>query len=123
MSAVMVYEQLSNRGESPCGKPVIGRVYTNSLRPAVMLGRGATSRVATEASSGSTSYFFASVRNTCFSCLTLSGYLAATSSHCVQSLVRSYSSQVTLFNGSGLTAPMTSHGGRMTFVLSIQPSL
>ena len=40
----------------------------------------------------------------------------------VQSLVRSYSSQVTLFAGSGLAAPTVSHGGRMTFVLAIQPS-
>jgi hypothetical protein len=45
---------LSTLGASPFGVPIIGRFQTNSVRPAVMLGRGVTRRVATEASSGST---------------------------------------------------------------------
>lgn len=52
-----------------------------------MLGRGAATRVATDASRGSTSYLRASVANNSFISFTFSGYLAATS--CVQSLVKS----------------------------------
>jgi hypothetical protein len=51
----------------------------------MMLGLGAARRDATDALSGSTWYFFASVRKMSFISFTLSGYLLATSSHCVQS--------------------------------------
>ena len=91
-SALKVYEALRMLGASPFGVPVISPDQVKTLRPAVRLGRGATSRVATEASSGSTWYFFASAQNRSSSSLSFSGYLAATFSDCVQSLLRSYSS-------------------------------
>src|SRR5881296_3111364 len=105
-------------GASPFGVPVISPNQANWLRPAARLGRGATTRVATVASSGRTWYLFASTQNSCSSSLTLSGYFAATSSNCVQSLLRSYSSYEKLA-GSWLTFPATSHGGRITLVLAI----
>ena len=79
-------------GASPFGVPVISPDQVNCVRPAARLGRGATSRVAKEASSGRTWYLSASTQNRFSSSLSLSGYLAATLSYCVQSLVRSYSS-------------------------------
>jgi hypothetical protein len=91
------------------------------VRPAARLGRGAASRVATVASSGRTWYFSASSQSNGSSSLSFSGYLAATSSNCVQSLARSYSSYGKPA-GSWLTAPATTHGGRTTLVLAIQPS-
>src|SRR5262249_55124100 len=100
----------------------MGRVYTNSVRPAVMFGRGATKRVATEASSGSTSYFLASFRKSSSISFTLWGFFSARSSDWDQSLVKSYNSQVQLLSGSALTGPITTQGGRTTLVLAIQPS-
>jgi hypothetical protein len=47
-------------GASPFGVPVISPDQVNSVRPAARLGRGWTSRVATEESSGRTWYLFAS---------------------------------------------------------------
>ena len=91
-SAVKLYEALRMLGASPLGVPVSGAVQVNTLRPAVMLGRGVTSRVATEASSGSTWYFSASFQNSSCISFSLAGFLAARSSDCVQSFVRSYSS-------------------------------
>src|SRR5262245_28648960 len=108
-------------GASPFGVPVILPDQANSVRPADRLGRGATTRVATEASSGRTWYFCASVQNRDSSSLSLAGFLAATSSSSVQSLATSCSSQGNPAR-SWLTAPATSHGGRITFVLVIQPS-
>src|SRR5262249_33403156 len=120
-SALKWYDESRMNGASPFGVPVILPDQVNSVRPAARLGRGATTRVATEASSGRTWYFCASVQNKGSSSLSLAGFLAATSSSCVQSLVRSYSSYGNPA-GSWLTAPATSHGGRITLVLAIQPS-
>src|SRR5208283_421586 len=105
-------------GASPFGVPVISPDQENTARPAARLGRGATIRVATVASSGSTWYFSASSQNRLSISLTLSGYLAATLSNCVQSLLRSYNSYGKLA-GSWLTALATTHGGRITLVLAI----
>ena len=109
-------------GASPFGLPVISPDQVNCVPPAARLGRGATTRVATEASRGSTWYLFASTQNSFSSSLSLSGYLAATSSYCVQSLVTSYSSYGKPA-GSWFTAPASFHGGRITSVLAIQPSM
>src|SRR3974390_719147 len=108
-------------GASPFGVPVTSPDQVNPGRPAARLGRGETIRVATVASSGSTWYLAASVQNKFSSSFSLAGYFAATFSYCVQSLVRSYRSYGKLA-GSWLTVPATSHGGRITLVLAIQPS-
>src|SRR5262249_5044907 len=120
-SALKLYDELRMLGASPFGVPVISPDQVNSLRPAARLGRGATTRVAKVASSGGTWYLAASVQNSFSSSLSFAGYLAATLSNCVQSLVRSYSSYGKPA-GSWLTAAASSHGGRMTLVLAIQPS-
>src|SRR5215475_13616846 len=91
-SALKLYDELRMLGASPFDVPVISPDQVNWLRPAARLGRGATARVAKEASSGSTWYFFASTQNRRSNSFSLSGYLAATFSYCVQSLLRSYSS-------------------------------
>ncbi len=54
MSALKLYEAFRTLGASPYGVPVRGRVQVNTLRPAVMLGRGVMIRVTTVESSGST---------------------------------------------------------------------
>jgi len=54
-----------------------------------MFGRGATTRAATEASSGKTWYFFASATNILFISCTFCGFFAAMSSDWVKSLFRS----------------------------------
>ena len=66
-----------------------GAVQVNVFRPAVMLGRGTTRRVATVASSGSTWYFFASFQKISWSSFTFFGFDLARSFVCVQSLRRS----------------------------------
>src|SRR5262245_55254838 len=91
-SALNVYDELRMLGASPFGVPVIVPLQVNWVRPAARLGRGETTRVAAAASSGSTWYLAASVQNSRSSSFTFSGYFAATSSDCVQSFVRSYSS-------------------------------
>jgi hypothetical protein len=91
-SALKLYDASRMLGASPFGVPVISPDQVNALRPAARLGRGATIRVATVASSGRTWYLPASTQNRLSSSLTFSGYLAATLSNCVQSLLRSYSS-------------------------------
>src|SRR5262249_51380187 len=91
-SALKLYDESRMLGASPFGVPVISPDQVNWVRPAARLGRGATARVANEASSGRTWYLFASTQNRRSSSLSLSGYLVATSSYCVQSLVRSYNS-------------------------------
>jgi hypothetical protein len=88
-SAVNVYEAFSRLGASPFGVPVSGRVQVKTLRPALRLGRGVTRRAAIEASSGSTWYFCASFQNSPCSSLSFAGFLAAMSSYCVQSFLRS----------------------------------
>src|SRR5512137_2236482 len=108
-------------GASPLGVPVRGRVQVNVLRPAVRLGRGVTSRVATVASSGSTLYFLASFQKRASSSFTFPGFAAATSFDWVQSLRRSYSSHGYL-SGEAPTPPVTFQGGRITLVLAIHPS-
>ena len=75
------------------------------MRPAVMFGRGAMMRAATDASSGKTWYFFASAMNISFSSLTFCGCLAARSSVWLKSVVRLKSCSTWLFSGSGLAAP------------------
>src|SRR5262245_30235377 len=120
-SALKLNDESRMLGASPFGVPVIVPDHANLVRPAAKLGRGATTRVATVASSGKTWYLAASAQNRFCSSLSLAGYLTATFSNCVQSLVRSYSSYGKLA-GSWLTAPATSHGGRITLVLAIQPS-
>src|SRR5262249_48887956 len=120
-SALKLKDEARMLGASPFGVPVTSPDQLNSVRPAERLGRGATIRVATVASNGSTWYFVASAQNNLSISLTLFGYLAATLSFCVQSLRKSYSSYGKLA-GSWLTDPATSHGGRMTLVLAIQPS-
>src|SRR5262245_21477439 len=120
-SALKLNDALRMLGASPFGVPVISPFQVNSLRPTARLGRGVTARVAKDASSGKTWYLAASTQNRFSSSFSFSGYLAATSSNCVQSLVRSYSSYGKLA-GSWGTAPATSHGGRATLVLAIQPS-
>src|SRR5262245_42329933 len=87
-SALKWYDEARMLGASPFGVPVISPDQVNWVRPAARLGRGATARVAKEASSGRTWYLAASAQNSLSSSLTLSGYLAATLSDCVQSLVR-----------------------------------
>src|SRR4029079_18745805 len=57
------------------GRLIVARGHLNSVRPAARLGRGAASRVATVASSGSTWYFSASSQNSGSSSLTFSGVL------------------------------------------------
>ena len=84
-----MYEVSRSGGASPSGVPVILPVQVKCVRPAERLGRGVATRVAKVASSGMTWYFFASVQNSFSSSLTFCGYLAATSSNWVQSLVRS----------------------------------
>src|SRR5262245_50794321 len=91
-SALKLNEELRMLGASPFGVPVISPDQVNSLRPAARLGRGVTTRVIKVASSGRTWYLAASVQNRFSNSLSLAGYLAATFSDCVQSLVRSYSS-------------------------------
>ena len=59
------------------------------MRPAVMFGRGATMRAATEASSGKTWYFLASAMNVAFISSTFCGFFAAMSSDWVKSVFRS----------------------------------
>src|SRR5262245_66446660 len=120
-SALKVYDVSRMLGASPFGVPVIWPDQANLVRPAERLGRGATARVETDASSGRTWYLFASTQNSFSSSLSLSGYLSATLSYCVQSLVRSYSSYGKPA-GSWLTRPARTHGGRTTLVLAIQPS-
>src|SRR5215813_12723115 len=120
-SALKLNDESRMLGASPFGVPVISPDHVNCVRPAARLGRGATARVDIEASSGMTWYLAASTQNRFSSSLSFSGYLAATFSHCVQSLLRSYSSYGKLA-GSWLTAPASSHGGRITLVLAIQPS-
>src|SRR5215831_241992 len=120
-SALKLNDESRMLGASPFGVPVISPDQVNSVRPAARLGRGETMRVATVASSGRTWYLAASSQNRGSSSLSFSGYLAATLSNWVQSFVRSYSSYGKPA-GSWLTAPATSHGGRITLVLAIQPS-
>src|SRR5215468_4862412 len=120
-SALKMYDASRMLGASPFGVPVIVPLQVNVLRPAARLGRGVMSRVATVASNGRTWYLLASTQNNFSSSLSFSGYLAATSSDCVQSLERSNSSYG-YPAGSCDTAPTTSHGSRMTFVLAIHPS-
>src|SRR5262245_46848888 len=120
-SALKLYDEARMFGASPLGVPVISPDQVNLVRPAARLGRGVTTRVATVASSGRTWYFSASTQNSFSSSLSLSGYLAARLSHCVQSLVRSYSSYGKPA-GSWLTRPAMIHGGRTTLVLAIHPS-
>ena len=79
----------STLGASPFGVPVKVPFQVNSSRPAVRLGRGVTSRVATEASSGRTWYFSASCQKIASISLSFSGFSAAMSFDWVQSLVRS----------------------------------
>src|SRR5215471_17033692 len=88
-SALKLYDALRSAGASPFGVPVISPLQVNSLRPAARLGRGVISRVATVASSGRTWYLAASAQNNLSSSLTLAGYLLATLSDWVQSLLRS----------------------------------
>jgi len=92
----------------------------NTLRPAVMLGRGVIIRVTTVVSSGSTWYFLASSMKSACICFSFSGFLAATSVDCVQSLRRSKSSQGTVIGSCA--GAVTSHGRRTALVLAIQPS-
>src|SRR5215470_9054911 len=87
-SALKVYDVSRTLGASPFGVPVIRPDQVNWLRPEERLGRGATARVATVASSGRTWYLFASTQNSFSSSLTLAGYFAATFSYCVQSFER-----------------------------------
>ena len=120
MSALNVYDEFRMLGASPLGVPVSGRVHVNSVRPAVMLGRGVISRATTESSSGKTWYFFAScMKSACIS-LSLAGFFAARSSACDQSLRRSYSSHGYVRTSRGLAS--VTHGGRNTFVPAHQPS-
>src|SRR5262245_56295150 len=65
-------------GASPFGVPVISPDQVNSVRPAARLGRGATARVATVASSGRAWYLLASSQNRLPRYLPFSGYLSAT---------------------------------------------
>src|SRR5262245_24247604 len=120
-SALNVYDVLRMLGASPFGVPVIVPDQVNWVRLAARLGRGATARVVQDESSGRTWYLFASTQNSFSSSLSLSGYLAATFSYCVQSLVRLYSSYGKAA-GSWGTRPAMTHGGRTTLVLAIQPS-
>src|SRR5262245_38728567 len=85
-----------------------------------MLGRGVIIRVTTVVSSGSTWYFLASCMNSACISFSFAGYLAATSSDCVQSVLRSYSSHGTVI--ASCAGAVTSQGGRTTLVLAIQPS-
>src|SRR4029453_19399379 len=87
-----------------------------------MFGRGAMTRAATDASIGKTLYFLASAMNICFISLTFSGYLAATFSLWLKSLLRLKSSSTWLLSGSVLAGPKASQGARLTFVLRNQPS-
>src|SRR5262249_11949766 len=112
-SALKLNDESRMDGASPFGVPVISPDQENSVRPAARLGRGWTSRVAAEESRGRTWYLFASTQNSFSSSLSLSGYLSATLSYCVQSLVRSYSSYGKPA-GSLLTRPAVIHGGRTT---------
>ena len=94
----------------------------NTFRPAVMLGRGVTSRVATDASSGSTWYFSASLQNRSCSSFSLSGFFAATSSR-----LRPVACEVVELPRVRRPGPVDrrrrcTHGGRITLVLAIQPS-
>src|SRR4029453_3583926 len=98
------------KGASPFGVPVSSPDHVKTFRPAVRLGRGVTSRAATDASSGRTSYFFASAQKRSPISFNLAGFLSATFSYCVQSLVRSYSSQGKPA-GSRRAGPNVSHGG------------
>jgi hypothetical protein len=91
-SALKLYDESRMLGASPFGVPVISPDQVNCVRPAARLGRGATARVAKEASRGRTWNLAASTQNRFSSSLSLAGYLAATLSFCVQSFVRSYSS-------------------------------
>src|SRR5262245_9181649 len=75
-SAVKVYDESRMLGASPFGVPVTSPDQVNSVRPAARLGRGATTRVATVASSGRTWYLFASSQKRFPKSLTLSGYLS-----------------------------------------------
>src|SRR5262245_8405549 len=120
-SALKVYDVSRTLGASPFGVPVIWPDQVKLVRPAARLGRGATARVAADASSGRTWYFSASTQKSFSSSLSLSGCLSAMLSYCVQSLVRSYSSYGKPA-GSLLTRPARTHGGRTTLALAIQPS-
>src|SRR6266702_2650110 len=91
-SASKLNDELRMLGASPFGVPVIRPVHVKCVRPAARLGRGDAALVASLASSGRTWYLFASTQNRFASSLSLAGYLAATFSNCVQSLVTSYSS-------------------------------
>ena len=85
-------------------------------------GRGATSRVATEASSGSAWYLASSTQSCSCISFSLAGNLAPTLSFCDQSLLTSYSSHSYALAGSRIAAPTMTHGGRFGSVESIQPS-
>src|SRR5438046_10087479 len=87
ISALKLYEVLRMLGASPLGVPVSGAFHVNTLRPAVMLGRGVMRRVTTVESSGSTWYFAASFQKRSCSSLTLAGHFAATSYDSVQSFL------------------------------------
>jgi hypothetical protein len=78
-SALKLYDESIMLGASPLGVPVISPDQVNWVRPAERLGRGATTRAATVASSGNTWYFCASDQNRFFRSWSLAGYLAATS--------------------------------------------
>src|SRR5262245_4619867 len=91
-SALKVYDVFSTLGASPYGVSVSGCAQVNTLRPAVMLGRGVMVRVTVDESSGSTWYFLASTQKRFCSSFSFAGYLAARFSDWVQSLLRSYSS-------------------------------
>src|SRR6516162_8262051 len=108
-------------GASPFGVPVTWPDQVKVVRPALRLGFGVMTRVATEASRGMTWYFAASSQKSLSISFTLSGYWSATLLASVQSCSTSYNSYGKPA-GSWLTAPATSQGGRMTFVLAIQPS-
>src|SRR5262249_57931777 len=88
-SALKWYDESRMNGASPFGVPVILPDQVNSVRPAARLGRGATTRVATEASSGRAWYFRASGPHKGSSSLSFAGFLAGAASSFVQSLVRS----------------------------------
>src|SRR6516165_3267142 len=84
-SALNVNDELRMLGATPFGVPVTSPDQANSVRPAARLGLGVTTLVAKVASSGRTLFLRASSQNRAVSCFSLSGYLAATLSACVQS--------------------------------------
>ena len=109
-------------GASPLGVPVSGAVQVNTLRPAVMLGRGVMRRVATVASSGSTWYFFASFQKSVLQLLQLLRVLRRDVLRLRPVVARGRRAPTGTSAGSAPTPPLMSHGGRMTLVLAIQPS-